>query len=189
MLKRGYSVQSQAPAETSPLFSYTSGRWFWNEREQLKSRYRRFDVPKLEEAACRAVGATQCVSLEKIGEGNCNKAYRIVTEDGQKVIAKIPHPNAGPPMLTTASEVATMEFARTILDLPVPKVLAWNASDQNPVGAEYIIMEEAKGAPYCEVSQSFKLAERCETIHKIVDIERTLLSVSFEKYVPSDFGA
>jgi len=31
-------------------------------------------------------------------------------EAGTQVVAKIPNPNAGQPHLTTASEVATMEF-------------------------------------------------------------------------------
>jgi len=104
----------------NPLFCYTSGRWLWNEREQLKARYRRFDVPSLQQAACQAVGADKCISFEKIGEGNYNKARRLEMEGGQRVIAKLPHPNAGPRVLTTASEVATMEFARTILNIPVP---------------------------------------------------------------------
>jgi hypothetical protein len=64
-------------------------------------------------------------------------------EDGQKVIAKVPHPNAGPLVLTTALEVATMGFARTISDISVLKVLAWSATDLTPVQAEYIIKEEA----------------------------------------------
>jgi len=53
-----------------------------------------------------------------------NMAYRLVVDDRRQVMAKIPHPSAEPPRLTTASEVATMAFARPILDLPVPKVLA-----------------------------------------------------------------
>jgi hypothetical protein len=106
------------------LFDYTSGRWLWNENEQLEARHRRFDILGLQQAACQAVGTKKCISLQKIGEGNFNKAYRLEMEDGQKAIAKIPHPNAGPPVLTTSSEVATMEFARDILDIPVPKVLA-----------------------------------------------------------------
>ena len=72
-------------------------------------------------------------------------------EDGQRVIAKIPHTIAGPLVLTTASEVATMEFARAILNIPVPKVLAWSATDQNPVEMEYIIMEEATGSQLHDV--------------------------------------
>lgn len=172
----------QTPPNTSPLFCYTSGRWLWNEKEQLEARFRRFDISGLQQAASHAVGASQCISLEKIGEGNYNKVYRLVMEDGQSVIAKIPHPNAGPPMLTTASEVATMEFARTILDIPVPKVLAWSATDQNPVHAEYIIMEEAKGSRLHDVWQDLPLRAKRNIINEIVDMERKLLSVSFNKY-------
>ncbi|KAB2098839.1 hypothetical protein AG0111_0g12958 [Alternaria gaisen] len=102
----------------NPLFCYTNGRWLWNEREQLEARYRRFDVSGLEQAACQAVGAHKCISLNKIGEGNYNKAFRLEMDDGQKVIAKVPHPNAGPPKLTTASEVAIMDFVLTVLNIP-----------------------------------------------------------------------
>jgi hypothetical protein len=174
-------MASQTPAEINPLFCYTSGRWLWNEKEQLKARFRQFHVPGLQQAACLAVGAEECVSLEKIGEGNYNKAYRLVMGDGQKLIAKIPHPNAGPRVLTTASEVATMEFARTVLNLPVPKVLAWSATDENPVQAEYIIMEEAQGSQLHEVWQDLPLRAKIGIIKEIVEVERKLLSMSFSK--------
>lgn len=41
-----------------------------------------------------------------------------------------------------------MDYARTVLDIPVPRVFAWNAhadSTDNPVGAEYILMEKVEG--------------------------------------------
>lgn len=172
---------SHPQLDTNSLFCYTSGRWLWNEREQLEARHRPFDVPSLQRAACQAVGAEKCISFEKIGEGNYNKAYRLEMEDGQKVIAKVPHPNAGPRVLTTASEVATMEFARTILNIPVPQVLAWSATDQNPVQSEYIIMEEARGSQLHEVWQDLPLRKKSNIIREFVDIERKLLSVSFGK--------
>ncbi|KAF1918998.1 kinase-like domain-containing protein [Ampelomyces quisqualis] len=181
MSRGSQSMPFQPLSDVHPLFSYTSGRWLWNEREQLEARCRRFDVASLQQAACQAVGAKKCVSLQKIGEGNYNKAYRLEMEDGQKVIAKIPHPNAGPQALTTASEVATMEFARTILDIPVPKVRAWSATDRNPVQAEYIIMEEAKGSQLHEVWDDLSLRTKCNIVREIVDIEKRLLSVSFDK--------
>lgn len=102
-------------------------------------------------------------------------------DDGQMVIAKIPHPNAGPRVLTTASEVATMDFARIVLDLPVPRVLAWSATDQNPVLAEYIIMEEAKGTQLHEVWQGLPLGQKCDIVRGFMDVEKRLLSVSFQK--------
>ncbi|UPX10411.1 Phosphotransferase enzyme [Ascochyta rabiei] len=164
-----------------PLFCYTSGRWLWNERKQLEARYRYFDVPSLQKTACQALGTERCISFKKIGEGNYNKAYRLEMDNGQKVIAKVPHPNAGPQVLTTSSEVATMEFARTVLNIPVPKVLAWSATDQNPVQAEYIIMEEARGSQLHKVWQDLSLRSKSNVIREFVDVERKLLSVSFNK--------
>ncbi|RMZ82272.1 hypothetical protein DV738_g1897, partial [Chaetothyriales sp. CBS 135597] len=66
-------------------------------------------------------------------------------DDGKAVIARVPNPNAGAPFFTTASEVATMELARSVFDIPVPKVYQWSACADNAVGSEYIIMEEAMG--------------------------------------------
>lgn len=64
------------------------------------------------------------VSQSKIGEGNYDNAFRVGMGEGRNVIARVPHHNAGPPLLTTASEVATMEFVRTVLNIPVPQVFA-----------------------------------------------------------------
>lgn len=178
---------SQTPYGNDHLFNYTSGRWLWNERQQLDARYRRFNVSNLKKAACKALSSSGCISLEKIGEGNYNKAYRLVMQDDRKVIAKIPHPNAGPPMYTTASEVATMDFARIILDLPVPKVLDWSATDQNPVESEYIIMEETKGSQLHEVWQDLELRAKRDIIREIVGVEKKMLSVSFDRYIVSPF--
>lgn len=174
---------SHNPSENDQLFSYTGGRWLWNERQQLDIRYRRFNVENLKKVACEAIGSTKCISLEKFGEGNYNKVFRLNMQDGQKIVAKIPNPNAGPAEYTTASEVATMEFARTVLNLPVPKVLAWSATSQNPVESEYIIMEEARGVQLHEVWQKAELRAKGDIIREIVEIEKKMLSVSFNKYV------
>lgn len=178
----GHTCSMSSSNKYVPFFNYTSGRWLWNERQQLKSRCRQFNVSNLRRVACQATGSTECISLESIGEGNYNKAFRLAMKDDQRIIAKIPHPNAGPPMYTTASEVATMDFARTILDLPVPRVLAWSATDQNPVESEYIIMEEAKGSHLHHVWQGLQLRAKRDIIHEIVNVEKKLLSISFNRY-------
>lgn len=49
----------------------------------------------------------------KYREGVYNKAFLITFNDGFEVVAKLPNPNAGPRSLTTASEVATMEYVRS----------------------------------------------------------------------------
>ncbi len=62
----------------------------------------------------------------------------------------------------TASEVATLEFAREVLKLPVPRVITWSWEKQghpNPVGADYILMEEAPGIKLDERWMKFDRAD------------------------------
>lgn len=92
------------------FFRYTSGRWLWDEEQQLQDRYKPFNVAELQLVAAQAIGSGSCVSMIKLAEGGYNKVFRLLMDDGKKVLARIPNPNAGPPFYTTASEVATMEF-------------------------------------------------------------------------------
>jgi len=113
---RHCSSMSPVPEfQQSDLFRYTSGRWLWDEEKQLSERYRRFNVQNLERIAAECVHAEKCIETKKIGEGSYNKVFRLVFDTGAVVIARIPNPNAGPALYTTASEVATMEFVRNNL--------------------------------------------------------------------------
>lgn len=107
---RGFKSRILEEHSTADLFNYTTGRWLWREKEQLLERYRRFNVRELQAITAHTLGSQACVSMSKIGEGNFNKVFRLVMDDGAVAIARIPHPNAGPPRYTTMSEVATMEF-------------------------------------------------------------------------------
>ncbi|KAF8898262.1 hypothetical protein CPB84DRAFT_1155779 [Gymnopilus junonius] len=104
-----------------------------------------FDVDALGNVAARASGVSQWTDMRLIAEGQFNRILGITLDNGKEVVARMPFSNAGPPRLTTSSEVATMDFLRTLLDAPVPKVLAWNASSDSDVGTEYIIMEKCPG--------------------------------------------
>jgi hypothetical protein len=83
--------------------------------------------------------------LLKFFLGAFNRVFRLCFDIGNDLIARIPFRNAGPRSLLTQSEVATMDFVRTHLGAPIPKVLTWSASPDNDVGCEYIIMEECEG--------------------------------------------
>lgn len=96
--------------KSEDIFRYTSGRWLADERAQQQLRYVKFDLDCLCRLAAAHFGdATKCVRVVKL-EGSFNKALLLTMDDGNEVIAKIPCPNAGPPSLTTASEVATLKF-------------------------------------------------------------------------------
>jgi hypothetical protein len=92
------------------LFNYTRGHFVCNEKHEMLQRHVRFDVNELARCAAEAVGAKTCVGIAKYPDGMYNKSMLLTMDDGSRVVAKVPNPNAGLPHLTTASEVATMDF-------------------------------------------------------------------------------
>lgn len=111
---KGEAMATTHHDESHDYFHYTSGRWLWGEEEQLRERYRAFNVNELQKVAVGIAGSEKCVSMSKIGEGNFNKVFRLQMDNGSVLMARIPHPNAGPPKYTTTSEVAAMDFVRRI---------------------------------------------------------------------------
>ncbi|EEQ33627.1 Phosphotransferase enzyme [Microsporum canis] len=179
---QSFPISTRSLAEHDKFFQYTSGRWVWDEEKQLKDRFAPFNVMELQRIAAESIGANKCISMTKLAEGSYNKTFYLIMDNGSTVIARIPHPIAGPKYYTTASEVATMDFARTVLQIPVPRVHAWSARVDNPVGAEYIIMEEASGAKLEDVWDDLSLEDRIAIMKDLVSIESKLLSVSFSRY-------
>ncbi|KAJ5201323.1 Mitochondria protein Fmp29, partial [Penicillium cf. viridicatum] len=115
-------------------------------------------------------------------EGGFNKVFLLRAKNGREVIARIPTPIAGPPYYTTASEVATMNFLRSILKLPVPEVLAYSVLSDNPIGAEYILMERVKGESLSLRWLSLTTDETKDIMTQIVDMERKIFDFYFPAY-------
>ncbi len=66
-----------------------------------------------------------------------------------------------------------MDFLHTQLDIPAPKVVGWASpvDDENPVGAEYIIIEKAQGESLGSRFLSLSKGEFAAIIRQIVDFE------------------
>ncbi|RMZ72435.1 phosphotransferase enzyme family [Pyrenophora seminiperda CCB06] len=167
----------------SEFFKFTRGRFVVDEDANLKKREVVFDMNALVKVAADAVGAEQCVDVRKFSDGMFNKACLMRMDDGREVVAKVPNPNAGRAFYTTASEVATMDFARRVLDTPAPRVYAYNSQAQShAVGAEYIIMEKAQGVPLSLVWDKLALPQKLHVLLALVQIQKRWLSISFSHY-------
>ena len=181
------------------FFRYTAGRFLFDEKKQMACRQVQFDMNELVHVAAGSVASKSCVAVCKLPEGQYSKAFLLTMEDGKRVIAKVPNPNAGCPHCTTASEVATMDFVskfpccklnadpllktKTVLQIPTPEVFEWSSkAAENPVGAEFIIMEEAKGVPLSHKWPNLHGDEKLNLIEKIVEIETTLVSTAFRQF-------
>ncbi|KAK2771974.1 hypothetical protein FQN53_004833 [Emmonsiellopsis sp. PD_33] len=164
------------------LFRHTSRRWIINESSQLRERYVKFNVQELMRTAARATNKQRCVGITKLAEGGFNKIFLLTMDDGYEVIARIPPPIAGPSYYSTASEVATMDFLRSVLEIPVPRVLTHSATADNPVEAEYIIMERLCGDSLSQRWPGLSTAEMKDVLKQIIHIETKLFSYKFPAY-------
>lgn len=159
------------------LFCPTAGRWLWDEPRKQQDHTRKFDLKALEHVIIKAAGpniGTSTFQIKKLTEGASNKVFLAVVGE-QRLIVKIPDPVV-PPRLATASEVATLEFLRSELGLPVPKVFSWSDSNDNPVGCEYIIMEEAQGRPLNTVWSALEIDEKFAVVDEVLSTQKRLLA-------------
>lgn len=139
-------AHSLAQYNEQDLFSMTTCRWIYNEKQQLAHRYVPFNVNALIDIAVRSADATQCVSFKKISEGMTDRVFELKFDNDIEYIVKIPFPFAGPKHLGTASEVATIDFIRSEFRIPAPAVRAWAShAEETPVGTEYIMYERLPG--------------------------------------------
>lgn len=105
-----------------------------------------------------------------------------------EVVARIPFPISGPPHLLTASEVATLDFVRNVMSIPVPKVLTWSSrADSTPVGTEFIILEKVEGIqlPYA-LSGIQKVGDKVDDVLKLLsqmlDTDKKFADLCFTMY-------
>lgn len=166
------------------LFNFTSGRWLYNKKSQCEARKTPFNVEAFCRAACTATGAGAVTHISKISE-SFNRVFLVKFDNGSEAIARFPTQLAGPPHYATASEVATMEFLRRRIGIPVPRVLAWNSSaSTHEVSAEFILMEKAPGRSLYDVDKDSPLLPKEKQLlaSELIEIEKQILNVKFFAY-------
>ncbi|KAL1735272.1 Alpha/beta hydrolase family-domain-containing protein [Schizophyllum commune] len=142
------ALASRRVHNRNELFSVTQYRWLYNDEQQLAVRHVPFNVEALLSIAAKAAGANEIVSFKKVQDGINNRVFDLRTDNGKEYIVKIPFPVAGPKHLLTASEVATLDYIRTELNIPAPVVRSWSShAESTPVGCEYIMYEKLRGEP------------------------------------------
>ncbi|KAF9483674.1 hypothetical protein BDN70DRAFT_827146 [Pholiota conissans] len=132
------------------LYEQTGGRWLFNDAQQQDIRRINFYVIELIRVACAAVGASSCLSIQKIAEGTFNKVFRLCFDNSQSVVARLPSSRmfGSGVSWVIASEVATMTLVRENYNISIPRVLAWSKesdANKNTVGWPYILMEDIDG--------------------------------------------
>ena len=111
----------------------------------LGSRPRWAVEPQLDiiEQICRQkLNQPHTLTVEFFGQGAFNKLYTVQCETG-KYMMRVSLPMD--PRYKTLSEVATLAFVRQNTNMPVPKVVTCDTSNDNGLGFEGILMDLMPG--------------------------------------------
>lgn len=65
--------------------------------------------------------------------------------------------------------------------MPIPRIYAYSLDSLNPVGAEYIIEEKARGKPLGNLWHQWQRESQLYLVTQLVDFETKLVSVSFSE--------
>ncbi|RMZ75960.1 hypothetical protein DV737_g5059, partial [Chaetothyriales sp. CBS 132003] len=117
----------------------------------------------------------------KLAEGGFNRVFQITMKDGSEVLARLPYPSTKPDRFTLASEVATLDLAR-VNNVQVPKVLHYCIDADNPVGAEFVIMEKVPGRSIGNMWFNLSEDQRLKIISEVVRTEVKLSKIELPAY-------
>ncbi|KAL9038629.1 MAG: hypothetical protein Q9214_005202, partial [Letrouitia sp. 1 TL-2023] len=181
-------------------YTYTSGRWLRSDETQRSARHITFDF----EALCRRVielcpGAASVSNCEK-KEGGFNRVFIFTTDNGQRLVARLPFTLAGPPRMTTQSEIATIRYGKSIISrmalwlipgsdvvqaktsIPIPRILDWCDNSSTSIRTEYIIMEHADGIQLQQIWPKMSGDQKIRCINAIYQKMKEIANVEFPAY-------
>ncbi|KAL9618894.1 MAG: hypothetical protein Q9160_006419 [Pyrenula sp. 1 TL-2023] len=127
---------------------------------------------------CLDVSPSQFCRIRFLAQGCFNKLY-TVDLDGVRAILRVALPVD--PYHKTISEVATIDFVDRNTDIPVPKVFAFDASHQNDIGFEWILMQRMPGQPLRKAWRKLSLQAKENLIKQLAYYQSQLFSHKFEK--------
>ena len=92
--------------------------------------------------ACRVTTRKDAIPEFSLSDlGGFNVIFWASFREDEDLIIRAPLIHTPPGVM--ALTVATMSYARYLLNVPCPAVLAWNDQPDNPVGLSYTIMTTA----------------------------------------------
>ncbi|KAF8512767.1 phosphotransferase enzyme family-domain-containing protein [Gautieria morchelliformis] len=113
-------------------------------------------------------------NISFLAEGGFNKLYYVqCVPPAESLVMRVSLPVY--PGYKTASEVATLRLVATETDIPVPRVLAFDAS-KNPLGFEWILMQRMPGMQLAARWASLDWEAKVSLVHRLADLMAQMFS-------------
>ncbi|KAF5580067.1 hypothetical protein FPANT_9462 [Fusarium pseudoanthophilum] len=125
----------------------------------------------------QALFHTDNVRIKHFAEGCFNKLYEVQVNDQAPLLLRVALPVD--PQNKTMSEVATIEWVSTITELPIPKVIHYDASRDSPVTYEWILMSKLPGARMQDTWRHLTLPQKTDTVRQIASFIASLFRERF----------
>ncbi|CAG8098214.1 unnamed protein product [Penicillium olsonii] len=109
------------------------------------------DLEAIEQTSKSIYPAAKAIQVFFLAQGALNKLYDV-TIDNETFIMRVSRPDD--PYYKTMSEVSTLDWISRTTSIPVPRVISYQASRENPIGFEWIAMTKMPGKPSKEAWRS-----------------------------------
>jgi len=117
--------------------------------------------------------------------GAFNKLYLITTKF-TKVLLRVALPVD--PKHKTQCEVTTLRWARRHTTVPVPKVIAFDDSQDNEIGFEWILMQLVDGVSAYKRWRTMSMPDKIWFVEQVADFQSQLFRHSLETEQPTGIG-
>jgi hypothetical protein len=119
-----------------------------------------------------------CIDISTLQRGTFHEIRVLHFEDGWTCIGRFTR--EAEPLAKVESELATLEHVRKHTTIPVPKVYLTNHSDNNCVGAPFVLMERMHGVPLGDIWEDLSLDHKLDAIKQLAGIHGQLASQKFD---------
>ncbi|WEW56991.1 hypothetical protein PRK78_002450 [Emydomyces testavorans] len=106
----------------------------------------------------------QDVVVSFLAQGAFNKLYEVQAGK-QALVMRVSLPVD--PQYKTRSEVATVSWIQHHTSLPVPKIIAYQATRENSLGFEWILMEKIPGRPLADAWRSMEYPVKEQLVQRL----------------------
>lgn len=127
------------------------------------------------ESVCRrqlGIKPEETCKVSFFASGAFNKLYLISTTTADPLLMRVSLPVH--PRHKTRGEVATLQWIRDSTEISVPKVVAFQDSNDNEIGFEWILMEHMPGTPLYRRWRTMSMEQKVALTEHIAEFEAQL---------------
>ncbi|KAK0383956.1 hypothetical protein NLU13_8045 [Sarocladium strictum] len=84
------------------------------------------------------------------------------------------------PNIKTRNEVGVMTWIRRNTKIPIPEIVAWDATSDNPIGHEYTLLRKASGVAMSDVYTELTEEQQLHVLHQLIDYLTELHSFQWD---------